>query len=184
LALTGTARWDPAHERYTLLGLMTVPSGRILTVGQGVTLFVDAKAKFGTWGTITNQANSTLTVAGRMTVNSGATLVNSGAFSNSGTLANSGVFVNSADAVFKNTGRITNDAIINNQGRVENRGTLTVSKDAMLTSSPGAVVKNSGRVMVYCGACLWRAARLLPAGSSSRFFRDQVGMGQVCAHGA
>ena len=152
LALPGTARGDPALERGTLLDLMTVPSGRVLTVGQGVTLFVDAKAKFAIWGTITNQTNSTLTVAGKMTVNSGATLVNSGAFSNSGTLANSGVFVNSADAIFKNTGRITNDAIINNQGHVENRGTMTVSKDAMLTNSAGAAVKNSGRVMVYCGA--------------------------------
>ncbi|MGI0006130.1 MAG: hypothetical protein ACREAI_06920, partial [Nitrososphaera sp.] len=114
LALQGKARWDSALERCTLLDSMTIPSGRVLTVGQGVTLFVDAKAKLASWGTITNQANATLTIAGKMTVNSGGTLVNSGAFSNSGTLANSGVFVNSADAVFKNTGRITNAGTLTN----------------------------------------------------------------------
>ena len=152
LTLPGTTTWDPVLERCALLDSMTVLSGRVLTVGQGVTLFVDAKAKVTSWGTITNQANATLGIAGKMTVNSGATLVNSGAFSNSGTLANSGVLVNSADAVVKNTGRITNagtltnlagaaftnsgsitnDAIINNQGHIENRGTLTVSKETML----------------------------------------------------
>ncbi|MGI0019838.1 MAG: hypothetical protein ACREAY_05160 [Nitrososphaera sp.] len=172
MALPAKVRWDPALERCTLLGSMTVLADGEHAAGQGMTFSVDAKARLASFGTITNSANATLAVAGKMTINSGATLVNSGAFSNAGTLANSGVFVNSADATFKNTGRIanagtlsnsagaalansgriTNDTIINNQGHVENRGTLAVSEDAVLASAAGAAIKNSGRIMAYCGA--------------------------------
>ena len=45
LALPAKAIWDPALGRCTLLDSMAVLSGSVLTVGQGVALFVDAKAK-------------------------------------------------------------------------------------------------------------------------------------------
>jgi Ca2+-binding RTX toxin-like protein len=172
LALPAKVKWDPDLNRCALRGPMAILAGDVLTVGQGVTFSVDPRAKITNSGTIANSANATLLVAGKITNSQGATLVNSGSTAVSGIFSNAGAIVNSADATLKNIGRITNsgtiansagaqlynlgritnNAIINNQGQVENRGTLIVSEEAMLSSLAGATVKNSGRVMAYCGA--------------------------------
>jgi hypothetical protein len=172
LALPAKVKWDPALNRCTLHGPLSIAAGDVLTVGQGVTFSADPRARISSSGTIANSANATLLIAGKVTNAPGATLVNSGSMAVSGIFSNAGTLVNSADGVLKNTGRITNsgtltssagaqlynfgritnNAIINNQGQIENRGILIVSEEAMLSSSAGATVKNSGRVMAYCGA--------------------------------
>ena len=183
LALPAKARWDSALDRCAVRGPMAILAGDVLTVGQGMTLSADPRARISNSGIIAVSVNATLTIAGKVTNAPGATLVNSGTLAISGIFTNSGAIVNSADVTLKNTGRITNsgaltnsagaslfnsgritnNAIINNQGQIENRGTLSVSEEAMLTSSAGAMVKNSGRVMVYCGAQVAGTITIRPA---------------------